>query len=303
MPGAPREQGGLDPSTTQAGRVIAPPDGTPLSMEAPPPPLTEAGDGEPDDSSTQDGEVFRLRSQDFRKIKDKARDKGKREALAEIAGKFQAAGFADLDEAAKLLARLKNSQTPPTERRTQPTMPETKTAKPSQKNQPSKNGQPKRTLSREERQLANERNKFVEEKEKLTRKWRQEERRRRDLQRQLDAKEAEMQLREVAIQTGVKDVDYAIRLLTRELKGKKEEELAAFDEAAFFKGLRNDRPYLFGEYQAPATTGNAAEEPPPQPEAGDVTTAAAGDGQFDARSASREDYEKRLRQLGLNSHI
>lgn len=139
------------------------------------------------------------------------------------------------------------------------------------------------------------------ERDQAVRKWRVEERKRRDLQKQLDAKDAEMQVRESAVAHGVVDVDYAIRLLTRELQGKSEEELKSFDEAAYFGKLRTDKPYLFGERVTPATTGNGHRDAPPVPGSGQVTREAAGEAQFDARNASPADIEKQLQKLGLNT--
>ena len=136
------------------------------------------------------------------------------------------------------------------------------------------------------------------------RKWRASEKRRRDAQRQLAAKEAEMELREVAIQAGIKDVDYSIRLLTRHLHKKTESELAEFNEQEFFTGLRAEQPYLFGESVVPATTGVAnADDGAAAPEPGETNQIEAKDKQFDARTATAEEVRGRLKELGMSQPL
>lgn len=158
-----------------------------------------------------------------------------------------------------------------------------------------------------------------EDRRTLRKRWRQEEKQRRDLEAQLDAKDAEMALREECWKAGIKDVDYAIRLLTRELEGLSEEEIGAFDRTKFYDGLKQSKPYLFGEVVAPATTGTdgsaqkkdetkgadagAAGAAPNPPAPGSEAAKAAADQQFDARKAKPEEIQSRLRALGLNPHL
>jgi hypothetical protein len=119
----------------------------------------------------------------------------------------------------------------------------------------------------------------------------------------LDAKDAEMSLREVAVSKGVRDVDYAVRLLTRHLEGQDEVALSSFDEAAYFEGLRASHPYLFGEVAVPATTGTAGgASAPAAPAPGTAAQQIAKNGTFDARTASADEFKKRLAQLGINSN-
>ena len=115
-----------------------------------------------------------------------------------------------------------------------------------------------------------------------------------------------MSLREELYRAGVHDVDYALRLLTRQLEGKSEEEIGAFDRDAFYKGLRTEKPYLFGETVAPATTGTNGSTPdgfaPAVPAPGGAAVEQAQRDQFDARKAKPNEIVDRLRALGLNPH-
>jgi hypothetical protein len=125
---------------------------------------------------------------------------------------------------------------------------------------------------------------------------------RKELQRQLDAKEAEMELREAAITRGIKDSDYAIRLLTRSLEGKTEEELAKFDHGKFFDDLRGTHPYLFGEVVKPATTGTGAGAPA-APKPADAAAADAQNGRTDATKMTAEEYRAHLAKRGLAINV
>jgi hypothetical protein len=110
-----------------------------------------------------------------------------------------------------------------------------------------------------------------------------------------------MALREAAAVNGVRDIDYSLRLLQRELEGKDEQALAAFDEGAFFTGLRKTHPYLFGEVTVAATTGTGVGNAPTAPKAGTVTQAQGAAGKSDARSLSSDEFQKLLRSRGLSA--
>lgn len=217
----------------------------------------------------------------FAKLKEEQRQRGKREAMSELEAKFKAAGFGSLDDALAALAETRKAPTAPAKAQSQrQTQVET--------TQPERGG--------DDRQLS----RIQKERERLAKMHAQEQARARKLQRQLEAKEAEMALREAAVSHGVKDVDYALRLLQRELDGKTEAELAGFDEAAFFgQKLRSSHPYLFGELVVPATTGTGATGPA-APKAASVQAATGSAGQFDAKKATAEDYQRELRRRGLS---
>lgn len=247
--------------------------------------------------------VQQVRHSDFKRIKEESRARGRREALDELDITARAAGFTSHEDALRALAELKKS--PPAQPaaatprpKEPPTMPNPKTPAPAAK-------------PNDEAALRKEAMRAQDDKLKMRKQWRVEERRRRDLQAALDAKDAEMGLREELYRAGVKDVDYTLRLLTRQLEGKTQEEIAKFDRNAFYTTLRTDKPYLFGETVAPANTGTDASAktpgtpgaPPPTPAPGSVTATEADKTKFDARTAKPEEVQARLRSLGLNPHL
>lgn len=135
---------------------------------------------------------------------------------------------------------------------------------------------------------------------RLARRVAEETKQRKRLQRELDAREAEMELRVSAARHGCRDVDYALALLKRQLGGSSEAELASFDEEQFFgKDLQKSHPYLFGVQSEPAQTAPTVGAPAPAPKADVAGTADADSKQVDARKMSREEYLAHLRSKGL----
>ena len=127
------------------------------------------------------------------------------------------------------------------------------------------------------------------------------ERQAKQLQRQLDAQQAEADLRLAAVRAGVQDVDYALHLLRKELRGKSPEELAKFDEGRWFSDeLRKRAPYVFGERQEPATTGPAAAGAPKAPPPNAAAAANGASKQVDVKKMSRQEYQEYLRKKGYN---
>jgi len=245
---------------------------------------------------------------EFKKLKEKEREKGRKAALAEITEKVKAAGFESLDEALgqipKLAAQVEELLSKP-----QPTDNEDETMAQQKKKPANKNGQSKRNNTRGKKDRmeskdAKEIARLERERAKERERWRKEEKRRKATEKKLAATEAMMELREVAINAGVKDVDYAVRLMTRECEGKTKEELAAFDETAFFTGLRDTKPYLFGETTVPANTGTGGDDEttPAVPKPGEVMTQTGEDKMFDARTASKEEIDARKRELGISTN-
>jgi hypothetical protein len=241
--------------------------------------------------------VQQVKHSDFKRIKEEARAKGRREAAGDLDDAVKAAGFSSLADALKEIGKIRTIMSE-TVKEPAP--------KPAETPQPKGTPMPKPQPKNEDDKARLETMKLQEERAKMRKQWRLEERRRRELQSQLDAKEAEMGLREELYRAGVTDVDYALRLLTRQLEGKSEQEMAAFKRAEFYDGLKKEKPYLFGEKVVPATTGTngaKADGATPQPPApGDVAVGEAQKTQFDARTAKPQDIQKRLRELNLNPH-
>lgn len=238
----------------------------------------------------QQGKTQTLTHAAFSRIKDESRAAGREEAMAALA---QKAGYGSTEEFVQALAGLKNppppaaappAQTPPAQE--QPTGDFSQDELLAQKNA-------RREQARYERQLGN----LQRERDTLASKLSDETRSRKTLQEALDAKDAEMALREAAVSVGVKDVDYALRLLTRELEGKSEAEMAQFDERAYFTSLRQSKPYLFGEVVQPATTGTGSSSAPAAPRPAAVPP---NGGRVDAMKMSPKEYQEELRRRGFN---
>ena len=124
-----------------------------------------------------------------------------------------------------------------------------------------------------------------------------ETRRANTLQLENDDLRVEMTLRESAIRAGVKDVSYVLDQLRQETAGKDEAALAGFDEVKWFGELRKQKPYLFGEAIVPATTGTT---PPPGGQPAPTAPGTDPNSQpFNAKTATREQIEARMRQLKL----
>lgn len=252
--------------------------------------------------------VHQVKDSEFKQIKEKAKARGRQQALEELDAKARAAGFESHEDALKALATLKKGSAAPAPAPTVAT-PANPRGAPTMSDAAKKKSE--KAAAQEAERVRAEQTRAIEDRAKMRQQWRKEERARRELQAKLDAKSAEMDLRDECYQHGVKDVDYTIRLLTRALEGKTQEEIAKFDRKAFYEGLKKDKPYLFGETVTPATTGtNGGAAPaaqntgaPPPPAAGDPAAAAANANKFDARKAKPEEVQARLRQLGLDPHL
>lgn len=243
-----------------------------------------------------DGRVQILSSNAYRRIKEEAREKGKKDVMTETEQKLKAAGYTSIDE---LIEKAKagkgstsTSDSPDRGERRQDGQ------KASGNQQQRRDDKPS---NRANAAWDKERQKLIRERDEAKRLSAQEERKRRDMRKKLEDRETEMALREAAISAGVRDVDYAVRLLTRHVEGKDEAALKGFDEAKYFEGLRESHPYLFGETVRPATTGTGAGAAPAAPKPGQATAAAAQNGQIDARKMNQKEFEEHLRKRGLNA--
>lgn len=290
---------------TSAGSATVLPVPTPDSVSpaiTSPPPIVVAPQSKPVSETVVEHEerIHQLRDSDFKKVKERAAAKALEEERAALNQRAKELGFSNIDSLLKSLANPVIPNDDDHEKEAEEMAIKKTTVKKPMKRQSvdtsvTADSRYKRRLEQSEKA-----------RKESVRKWRAAEKRRRDAQRQLAAKEAEMELREVAIQSGIRDVDYSIRLLTRHLHGKSEAELAEFDEKAFFSGLREERPYLFGESVLPANTGstlaNGGEEPAaPGPDQSHKIEAESK--QFDARKASPEEIAARYKELGLRQPL
>jgi hypothetical protein len=289
-----------DAGTQQPPEAVTPPAPANGASGQPTTPTAGASGGEP-------GKTVELRHSDFKKIKDEAKEKGRREALSDLDAAAVEAGFTSAADALRALGQLKKTppaqptnQQPPQEASTMTQQPPPKTPKPP-------------TVDK----AAMENAKIADERMKMRKQWRREEKVRRQVEREKANLEAEIALRGELYQMGVRDVDYALELLRREMRavstrvsaagGNPEAELAKFDRKSFMDGVRKDRPYLFGETVTPATTGTNGTTPaagtPAPPPAGQPTVDNAQEQRFDASKATPEQVRARLQKLGLDMHM
>lgn len=224
----------------------------------------------------------------FKKLKDDALERGRKKAQAEFEERVKAAGFSSLDDLLKAVPSKTTAKKPVASYIEDDVddVPVQVAAEP-----------PKKTGNAA---LDRERERLHRETLKLQAKLDREALRRRELQRELDAREAEMGLRQSAALAGVRDIDYAITLLERHISGKDEAALAEFDERAYFSQLRASHPYLFGETVVAATAGNAAAAAPKAPAPNAVTQQTVSSQAVDARKMNRDEYTALLRSRGLS---
>lgn len=260
---------------------------------APAPEAATAPAAEPGLPTIADGKNVILPQATMAKLKEEQRQRGKREAMTELEAKFKAAGFGSIDDAIAAMAAAKNAPAKAAPKApVKEAVTETADVEESQATQPQGASDSTKQLQRLQR-----------ERERLAKQFAQEQAQRRKLQRTLEAKEAEFAIRESAVAKGAKDVDYVVRLIQRELEGKDEKALAAFDEGKFYDSLRQSRPYLFGETVVPATTGTGVGAAPSAPKAGNVQAAQGAAGKTDARSMSQDEFQKLMRARGFSATV
>lgn len=269
-----------------------PPQEAPPLPPPPAPPVIAA----PAQAATGDegGKTVELKTSDIGKIKNEARDKGRREALSELEQHAVSAGFASLSDAFKAIGDLnKKSQA-------QPPKPPQENAMATTTPPPKK--KPPVTVDRAAQEAA----RVADVDQKRKDQWRNDRKARRRLEREVEAKDAEIALRGQIYSHGVvgKNVDYMLHQLRLDMRGKSVEELAKYDVKAFIENFRKDQPYLFGETVQPATTGTNGATPetgtPPPPAPGAPTVDNAINMQFDARTAKPEQVQEYMKKLGID---
>lgn len=233
--------------------------------------------------------VHTLPQSAFKTLKAEQRERGKRAAMSAIEQEARALGFASYqamkDAAAGLTTRQQQSQTGQAQVQSQV---------------PQQQGQA--STAQEQPQADARQSRRDREKERLTRVAAFERRQRIAMSQLLREKDAETELRILAMQCGVKDVDYAITLLRRHINGYSKAQLAAFDERKFLsETLRQSHAYLYEVSEVPVTTsvsetggaGGAAAGGPPAAKPGNGGT------KFDARTATGDEYAAQLAKRGL----
>jgi hypothetical protein len=236
-----------------------------------------------------DNKTLQLPTSAFAKIKADAQEKGRKAAQAELAEKAKAFGFANMDEMFAALESVKSGG----EQEAAPAAPKAQGPKAQQQGGKPQQSKQSDTVSAEALRVAKELERARKEAEKASREARR-------YRQQLEEQQATAEIEKVALQAGVRELDFTVDLLKRTLSTKTEEELASFSVDQWFAGLRSQRPYLFGEApRVPATTGTGGEAPK-APAPGQAAAAAAQNSQFDGRKATSDAVRARLAQLGVD---
>lgn len=232
----------------------------------------------------------------MKRIKEEEYSRGKQAALEELA---RSAGYETHADLVAALARTRqqeqqqNQQNQQTQTQTQQQKPPQDEEDPAAALQKDKDA--RREEGRYQRQiekLLNERNRYASSASE----WR---RKADEARAEADAVRAEMHLRTVAAGAGIQDIDYAIVLFSREVEKMTPEEAEQFDEKAYFSGLRQTRPLLFGEAVVPATTGTGTGGAPKPPAPNQVTAANGQNGKVDARKMDNRAYNDLLAKRGI----
>jgi hypothetical protein len=233
-------------------------------------------------------EEHRLSTSAFRALKAKSEEKGRNKAMEDINKTVQEAGYSSLKEALADLRQIKQqsavqTQAPQAAAPTQPAAPEAKNNS---------------FAEAELRKAQKEQTRLAQALDAEKQRAQQAEKQFKASQKKIEAMQIDQDLRETAIKANVKDVDYAMTLLQRELASKSDDELRTFDESAYFAGLRGTHGHLFGERAEPATTSRVAD--PTHPNVTQTQKQTANQvGKGDGMKMPDQDYRTRIKELGL----
>lgn len=220
----------------------------------------------------------------FKKLKEEAYARGQQEAREHMA---KEAGFSTYEEMQEALKGLRAPSTAPAP--AAPAVPaQGEPATAAERERLRKEGKDLRQLER-----------TITERDRYARLYGDASREAKSAKAAVDELRAEMHLRTLAAQSGIKEIDFAMHLFSKTVDGLKPEEAEKFNESEYFLGLRKSHPYLFGETVQPATTGTGAGAPA-APAPGAAAGGAAAGAKTDARTMSREEFQKLLRSRGLN---
>lgn len=116
---------------------------------------------------------------------------------------------------------------------------------------------------------------------------------------QLEVFREEQKMREDMIRSGIRDIDFSFFELKKHLATLDDEKLKAFELKGWVDDQRKSRPYLFGEQPVPANTGVAQPPPVAPPGPGQIQGAAGDASKVDARNLSPEEFKKRMAGHGI----
>jgi hypothetical protein len=280
------------PNTNQIPAPVEPPAVEPLAATEAPPQSAPESTPEP-----RQPKVLTIPSNAMAQIKREEREKGKKAALAELEARLKKHGFSSVEE----MERAAVSKNRPNRSNARPAAQPARSAPREPEAAPAAAapaGSPDRAMRRIER----EREHALEEARRHNTARSIEEKKRKKAEKELAAIQAEMELRTAAVRAGVTDVDYALELLRRSVRGKTAEELKSFDESAFFgKTLRASHPYLYGVVDQPANTvaPEATKRPQPGQQAAPAKQELQQGGPVDARRLTANEYSDLLKRTGI----
>jgi hypothetical protein len=249
----------------------------------------QAAPQEQQQTQVKNGKVITIPTNAMAKIKQEERERGKRNALKERDAEARTMGFKDYEDLKRFASTKGNStQAKPQQKPAQAPVQQT-TSQP---------------VSRHNDQRIQQ---LQEDKRKANRARAQEEKRRKQVERQSLEMQAEMELKMIAVRCGVKDVDYAVALLKRQTTAMTKEQLNTFDEDKYFhETLRQTHPYLYGEQVLPADTSATPVQgapPPAAPTSKEVTKEVTSNGMIDAKTLTRDEFNKMLVSRGLGGAL
>ncbi len=282
----PTPQPGATPTTEVTGEVTpvvdpsAAPGVTPGAEAAP------AASPEAAPAPGAEPKVLTIPSSSMKRIKDEERTRGRADYAAELDAQAQAAGFANHAEMIKA-AQLAKQQPAPA--------PAAAAADEAKKTADD-------AAAAEERKQNEERNKrHLEEKKKHNVKT---SRHRRELDRiraERDQAEVRGEIKLAAQAAGVTDLDYAVSVFERAIKGMSDEQLATFDEKKFFsETMRASHPHLYVPQDRPVDTGPGSQAPTPS-KAPAAPAPNGGPAAVDATKLSPTDFSALLKKRGLGN--
>lgn len=257
-------------------------------------PAPEPVQAQPSTQSRQPKQtVHQITQEGLMKMKKGEFNRGQQHALKMLDAEAQRLGYKDFED-------MKNTRQIQNKPQQQPAQP---ARDGNNRRQDQRRPQHQHGTHNEVQRLQQRIEQLEEDKRKANRRAAQAERRVADMEKSMLAKEAEHELRLTAMRHGVHDIDYAVNLLRRQTSAMSEQELEAFDEGKFFGDtLRKSHPYLYGEEVRPAhTEPQAAAAPPAAPAPAQVQQQISQEKTEarDARSMTREEYQKHLATLGL----
>jgi len=286
---APATPATVTPDLTAAGAVPQAVDPTQAHAPTGAPAPASVGAGAPAAPSAEP-KVLTIPSSAMKNLKAEERERGRTDALRALDVEAQGLGFANHAEM-KAFVQQTRAGTPPAA--PAPAAPAQPAAEPAAQD-------PSALASQKERELTVARDKALDEKKRLNRANAKTERENRQLKQQLIEQEVSTELKLAAKDAGVVDVDYAVEVLKRSIKGMSEAELQGFDEGKFFREqLRQSHPHLYQVEQRPVTTGTG-NTPTAKPGAPSKTVDPNAASKVDAKAMSPQDFQALLRKRGLS---